>query len=128
MIDFRPILHIIGVILCLLAASMLVPAAADALVGNGQWPAFIASGGITLVAGLGLVLGTQCDAPKPLSIRQAYLAAGMGWLVPSLFAALPFSFGSTALSGVDAFFEATSGLTTTGSTVITNLDHMPAAR
>jgi len=126
MIDFRPILNIVGWILCLLAASMLVPAAVDSLVGNGQWPSFIASSGITVVAGLGLVLGTHSDTRKPLTIRQAYLAAGLAWLVPSLFAALPFSLGSSALSGIDAFFEATSGLTTTGSTVITNLDHMPA--
>ncbi|AVM75062.1 TrkH family potassium uptake protein [Magnetospirillum gryphiswaldense] len=122
MIDFRPVLQIIGWILCLLALSMTVPAAIDAMAGSGQWMAFIASAGITLVAGLGLVLGTRTDNRKPLSIRQAYLAAGLGWLVPCLFAALPFSLSSLDLSATDAFFEATSGITTTGSTVLSGLD------
>ena len=125
MIDFRPVLGIIGWILCLLAAAMTVPAAADALAGNSQWLAFVASGGITLVAGLGLVLGTWTDRRQPLSTRQAYLAAGLGWLAPCLFAALPFALGVSDLSATDAFFEATSGITTTGSTVLSGLQHLP---
>lgn len=122
MIDFRPVLQIIGWILCLLALAMTVPAAIDAMARGGQWMAFLASSGITLVAGLGLILGTRNDGRKPLSIRQAYLAAGLGWLVPCLFAALPFSLSSLDLSATDAFFEATSGITTTGSTVLDGLD------
>ncbi|KAF0220331.1 MAG: trk system potassium uptake protein [Rhodospirillaceae bacterium] len=124
MIDFRPVLQIIGWILCLLALAMTVPAAIDAMARGGQWMAFLASAGITLVAGLGLVLGTRNDSRKPLSIRQAYLAAGLGWLVPCLFAALPFSLSSLDLSATDAFFEATSGITTTGSTVLGGLDKL----
>ena len=126
MIDFRPVLYTVGWILCLLAAAMILPAATDALAGNGQWPTFVAAGGITLVAGLGLVLATRTDCRRrPLTTRQAYLAAGLGWLAPCLFAALPFALGTSDLSVIDAFFEATSGITTTGSTVLSGLDHLP---
>ncbi|HLO75708.1 MAG TPA: TrkH family potassium uptake protein [Magnetospirillum sp.] len=124
MIDFRPVLQIVGVILCLLAASMVVPAAADLIAGNDEWQVFLISTFVTAVAGLGLVLGAQSEF-RTLSVRQTYLATALGWLAPCLFAALPLMFGPAHLSAVDAVFEATSGLTTTGSTVIAGLQTMP---
>ncbi len=124
MIDFRPVAQIVGLILCLLAASMAVPAAIDLIAGDEEWQAFVLSGGITLFAGLVLVLGAQTDF-RELSVRQTYLAAALGWIAPCLFAALPMMLGPAHLSAVDAIFEATSGLTTTGATVITGLDRLP---
>ncbi|MBX9634529.1 MAG: TrkH family potassium uptake protein, partial [Magnetospirillum sp.] len=60
-----------------------------------------------------------------LSVRQTYLATAFGWIMPCLFAALPLAFGPAHLSTIDAVFEATSGLTTTGATVIAGLDRLP---
>ncbi|MGE5476552.1 MAG: TrkH family potassium uptake protein [Bacteroidales bacterium] len=124
MIDFRPVLHIVGIILCVLAASMAVPALADLLAGHWEWQVFIACGFVTAVAGLGLMLGAQSDFDR-LDIRQTYLVTALGWIAPCLFAALPLMFGPAHLSAVDAIFEATSGLTTTGSTVISGLQTLP---
>lgn len=124
MIDFRPVLQIVGIILCLLAASMAVPALIDLIAGHWEWQVFVASGAVTLLAGLGLVLGAQSDF-QTLTVRQTYLATALGWLAPCLFAALPLIFGPAHLSTVDAVFEATSGLTTTGSTVISGLQLLP---
>lgn len=124
MIDFRPVLQIVGTILCLLAAAMMVPALLDLALGNPEWQVFVISGGVTLVAGLGLVLGTRSDFHE-LTVRQTYLAAALGWLVPCLFAALPLIFGPSHLALVDAVFEATSGLTTTNATAITGLQSLP---
>lgn len=124
MIDLRPVLQIVGMVLCVLAAFMAVPAAADALAGDEEWMVFIASGGVTLFIGLSLVLGARAPL-RELTIRQTYLTGALGWTLPCFFAALPLAFGPAHLSAVDAFFEATSGLTTTGSTVIAGLDRMP---
>lgn len=123
--DFRPILRICGWLLCGLAASMLVPAMVDMLARfyyEGQ--VFLSSAGITLFIGLALILATG-GKWRQLSVRQIYLAAAAAWLVPIPFAALPFMFGPVELSISDAIFEATSGLTTTGSTVIAGLDRVP---
>ncbi|MGE5515338.1 MAG: TrkH family potassium uptake protein [Bacteroidota bacterium] len=124
MIDFRPVLHIVGIVLCLLAASMAVPALADLVAGHWEWQVFVACGFVTAVAGLGLMLGAQSDFHR-LDVRQTYLVTALGWIAPCLFAALPLMFGPAHLSTVDAIFEATSGLTTTGSTVIGGLQTLP---
>jgi trk system potassium uptake protein TrkH len=122
--DFRPVLQIVGTILCLLAAAMLVPAAVDGLAGSPEWLVFVGSAGITLLVGLALLLGMRSEW-RDLDIRQAYLTTVLGWLAPCIFAALPFAFGPAGLSAPDAFFEATSGVTTTGSTVLAGLDRLP---
>lgn len=124
MLDLRPVLQIVGVILCMLAASMAVPAAVDLALGDEEWQVFAASGGVTLFAGLALLLGTRSEFGE-LSVRQTYLAGALGWLAPCLFAALPLAFGPAQLSAVDAVFEATSGLTTTGATVLSGLENLP---
>ncbi|CAA7618816.1 TrkH family potassium uptake protein [Magnetospirillum sp. UT-4] len=125
MIDFRPVLSIVGLVLCLLAAAMAVPTLVDLAAGEPEWQAFLTAGGITLVVGLGLVLGARGHTGA-LSVRQIYLATGLAWLVPCLFAALPFALAPLGLSTADAVFEATSGITTTGSTVIAGLDRLPS--
>ncbi|MCB0375824.1 MAG: TrkH family potassium uptake protein, partial [Sinomicrobium sp.] len=61
-----------------------------------------------------------------ISIKQAFLLTFSSWFVVAAFAALPFYFSSLNLSATDAFFEAMSGITTTGATVIVGLDHAPA--
>lgn len=124
MFDVRPVLQIVGLLLCLLAGTMLVPAAVDALARDPEWLVFVSSSGATLLVGLALWLGMRTDV-RPLSIRQAYLAASLGWIAPCIFAGLPFAFGPANLSWADAFFEATSGITTTGSTVLAGLDRLP---
>lgn len=124
MTDFRPVLQIVGFILCLLACAMALPAAADLLAGDEEWQVFLLSGGITLFFGLGLMLGTRTEF-RTLTVRQTYLAAALGWVAPCLFAALPLAAGPAHLSPVDALFEATCGLTTTASTVISGLAQMP---
>lgn len=128
MMDIRPVLLVVGWILCLLACAMVVPAVVDGLAGHEEWLAFIAAAGLTLVAGLGLVLGVRQDGGvltvPVLSVRQAFLTVVLGWVAPCLFAALPFIMAPAGLSTVDAVFEATSGLTTTGSTVLSGLDQL----
>ncbi|MBI2235755.1 MAG: potassium transporter TrkH [Magnetospirillum sp.] len=124
MIDLRPVLAIVGSILCLLAAAMALPAAADAMTGHDEWKVFAACGGLTLFVGLALLLGARSGVGE-LAVRQVYLAATCGLVVPLAFAALPLAFGPLQLSMTDAVFEATSGLTTTSATVLAGLDGMP---
>lgn len=124
MIDLRPVLRAVGTVLCLLSLAMMVPALADLSARNAEWKAFAAAAGITLFMGLALRLGAHTER-KPLDVRQTFLATTLAWVVPAFFAAIPFMLGATDLSVTDALFEATSGITTTGSTVITGLDRLP---
>ena len=125
MLDFRPIIFVIGILLTTLALAMCAPMAADLADGHPDWKVFAGSGGLTLFIGVAMALAAR--GPRfELNIRQAFLLTTGAWLVLTMFAALPFAFASTGLSYTDAFFEAMSGITTTGSTVIAGLDTAPS--
>ncbi len=124
MIDVRPVLFVIGILLVTLSLAMTVPAVADAAVGNPDWQVFTVSAGLTLFIGGGLILTNRAETFR-ITTREAFLLTTASWLVVALFGALPFAFSNLNLSFTDAFFEAMSGVTTTGSTVITGLDTAP---
>ena len=122
--DLRPIVLVIGMLLTTLAFGMCVPAAVDAYYGNPDWQVFAVSAGVTSFIGVTMSLTSRAGEPR-FTVRQAFLLTALSWLVLTMFAALPFTFSELDLSYTDAFFEAMSGITTTGSTVITNLDAAP---
>ena len=122
---FGPVLYIVGLVLALLAGVMVIPALVDALTGHEDWQVFAASALVTLFAGVSLMLTTQGTRTVSLNLRQAFLLTTLLWLVVALFGALPFAFSDLKMSYTDAFFEAMSGVTTTGSTVIVGLDTAP---
>ncbi|TCS64967.1 TrkH family potassium uptake protein [Varunaivibrio sulfuroxidans] len=124
MIGFRPIFIVIGMMLVTLSAGMIIPAAVDAAVGHADWQVFTVSAGATLFVGISMTLTSRSGEIR-LTPRQAFIMTVLSWIVMTLFAALPFHFSELKLSFTDAFFEAMSGLTTTGSTVIVGLDHAP---
>ena len=120
----RPVFLAIGMLLIILGLAMLIPALLDLLVDNIDWQVFLAASFLTTIAGGGLAL-TSRGSETQLTLRNAFVLTTLSWLVMPAFAALPFSFSELELSYTDAFFEAMSGLTTTGSTVITGLDFAP---
>lgn len=124
MIDLRPVLFVVGVLLSVLALAMVVPALADLVVGHVDWQVFLASAAVTLFVGVSLMLTTRTGW-RGLNIRQAFVMTTFAWFTIAVFAALPFAFSELRLGLADAFFEAMSGVTTTGSTVIVGLDEVP---
>lgn len=124
MLDFRPIFLVTGILLLTLAAAMVLPALVDLAAGHTDWAVFLAASAFTLFVG-GLMLLTNLSGSRRLGVRQAFLLTCVAWVSMPAFAALPFHFSELQLNYTDAFFEAMSGLTTTGSTVIVGLDNAP---
>jgi trk system potassium uptake protein TrkH len=124
LIDFRPILFIIGILMSTLALAMCLPAVADAAVKNPDWEVFALAAAFTLLIGVMLMLTARSRA-RNLNQRQAFILTALSWTIIPAFGALPFTFSELELSYTDAFFEAMSGITTTGSTVLTGLDFAP---
>jgi len=124
MLDVRPIFFIIGILLVTLAAGMGVPTLVDLIAGQDDWRVFAGAAGACLFIGVTLILTMRTETMR-LGIRQAFLLTAMAWLVIALFGALPFALADLNLSYTDAVFEAMSGITTTGATVISGLDHAP---
>ncbi|MGQ4274866.1 TrkH family potassium uptake protein [Terrihabitans sp. B22-R8] len=125
MIDFRPVLRILGAFITLLGLLMLLPAAADLFAGSNDWRVFAASSGLSVFLGFALYTSARTGEKTTLSIRQTFLVTVLSWIVLAGFAALPFMWGEIDLSFSAAYFEAMSGLTTTGGTVLAGLDDMP---
>ncbi|WP_299841031.1 TrkH family potassium uptake protein [uncultured Jannaschia sp.] len=126
MLDVRPVGYVIGLLLLMLGGAMALPLGADLIERNGHWPVFAETGLITLLCGMSLSLACSNGVRDRLSLQQTFMLTTGVWLMLPVFAALPLMIGATDLSYTDAFFEAMSGLTTTGSTVIVGLDHLPA--
>ncbi len=121
---FQPVINLIGLLLCTLSAFMLIPGFVDYILGDKDWAAFLVSSFITLFVGAGLYLSSRENNPEHLELRQAFLLTNSAWISISLFGSLPFLFSNLNLNLIDAFFESTSGITTTGSTIIANLEQV----
>ena len=123
--DFRPIVLVSGILLAALAVMMCIPAIVDFVDGHPDWEIFSICASLTLFVGVGMALTSRSDVSK-LNIRQAFIMTTLSWVFLAIFASLPFHFSTVNLSYTDSLFEAMSGLTTTGSTVITGLDQAPS--
>ena len=124
MLDFRPALFVIGILLVTLAVAMLAPFAVDLAAGNNDWKVFASAGLLTLFVGGVLMLANRSSISQ-LTIRQTFILTTASWLILTMFAALPFLLSELEMTYTDAFFEAMSGITTTGSTVMTRIDAAP---
>ncbi len=124
MIDFRPLLFVIGLLLAALAVAMLLPAAIDWAAGDPDWQGFLAAAFLTGFVGVGLALTNQVN-DLVIEVRQMFVLTTLLWVAIAAFGALPLLFADLGLTYTDAFFEAMSGVTTTGSTVISGLDSAP---
>ncbi len=124
MIDFRPIFFVLGILLVTLSLGMGGPALADLIAGQNDWQVFVGSSATCLFVGVALILTMRTERVR-FTLRQAFLLTALSWVVIALFGALPFAFSDLGLSFTDAVFESMSGITTTGATVITGLDHAP---
>ncbi len=124
----RPVFHLTGGMLIALSAAMLLPLGADALAGNPNWRAFLIASVMTFACGAGLFHTTRCRLSGGLTLRQAFLLTPVSWTTIAVFGAIPLYISDYAQlrdSFTNAFFESTSGLTTTGATVIVGLDAAP---
>jgi len=119
----KTVFFAIGVLLVILGAFMLIPFFVQ-IIYDEQNNAFLSSSSITVFIGILLVLANLEDERK-LNLQQAFLLTTLSWLSIAIFGSIPFLLSGLNLSFVDAFFESMSGITTTGSTIITNLDNSP---
>jgi trk system potassium uptake protein TrkH len=123
-LDIGPVAHVIGWFTAVLGVLMLAPAIVDYVAGNPDWQVFAVSAAATVFAGTALVLSTQ-RARFHLTLQQGFMLTTGVWISSALAGALPFLFSQLDMNLADAFFEAMSGITTTGSTVIAGLDKAP---
>lgn len=121
MLDLRPVLYVIGLLVCLTGSTMLIPVIYDMVDQHKNWQPFLLGMSITLFSGGLMVLTCRPYRKKELSIRQIFVLTAFTWTFLPAFGALPFVLTGTSTL-TDAMFEAMSGYTTTGSTILANIE------
>ncbi|MES0812504.1 TrkH family potassium uptake protein [Roseibium sp. SCPC15] len=122
--NFRAIALPIGRLLVLISLLMIVPAIADVFASNVDWQVFLLSAVMLGTTGGLTILAFRGQRP-PNHFKEAIVFVNAAWFAFSFAGAVPFYFSDLNISFTDAFFETASGLTTTGSTVLTGLDSFP---
>jgi trk/ktr system potassium uptake protein len=116
--------YVLGLLLASFALSFALPIGCSLVMADGLWPKFLLAGAIAAGVGLTLAAATH-RLRRELRARDGFLLITLGWLLLSAAAAIPLLLALPGLSFTGAFFEAVSGLTTTGSTVLTGIDTLP---
>jgi len=119
---WRFILHFVGLLSLFLGVSMVFSMAVGLYYDDGSARPLALSMGITLLIGFLFFLFTRGPKTDYISHREGMAIVTLGWIVAGLFGALPFYFGGTFDLFVDAYFESVSGFTTTGSSVMTDIE------
>lgn len=122
--DLRPILYVIGILLSVLSVSLVLPMALDLYLGHEEWKVFFLCAVLTAFFGGALVL-SNAGPQFTLTLRQAFMLTTASWVVTAAFGALPFYMSTLDMGITDSIFEAVSGVTTTGATVISGLNDAP---
>ena len=124
MTELRPVLFVIGVLCVTFGPLLMLCALVDLASDHEDWQVFVLTA--VLVVSFGALMSTATwGGPLKLTLRQGFLLTVLSWVFMSLVGSLPLYFSSAPVSFAGAVFEAVSGFTTTGSTVVFGLDQMP---
>ncbi|MCE3027585.1 TrkH family potassium uptake protein [Salinicola sp. DM10] len=121
--DAKPILKVLALLLIVLAVFMLPPIVLLKLEGDPDLWAFLKSMALVAATSAGLLAWTW-HTPVELKTQHMFILTTSSWVVISAFASLPLVLGAPQLSFTDAVFESISAITTTGSTVLSGIEHL----
>ena len=124
-VDPYRVMFVVGALMLVLTVLMVPPILADLVVANPDWQVFAGSALLTGFIGAMMVLISRDAWSERVRLKEGFVITVASWLAVSLFAAVPYMFMAKPLSFINAWFEAVSGLTTTGATVLTGLDGLP---
>ena len=123
MSNYKTVFFTLGILQIILGVSMFVPIIVQFIYSEID-SSFFGASIVTIIFGA-LFFLTNIDHDRKVNLQQAFLLTALSWLSVAVFGSLPFIFSSMELSITDAFFESMSGITTTGSTIIANLENAP---
>ena len=123
MSNYKTVFFTLGILQIILGIFMLIPVIVQFLY-NEIDSSFFGASIVTIIFGT-LFFLSNLDHDKKLNLQQAFLLTALSWLSIAIFGSLPFVFSTVEFSFTNAFFESMSGITTTGSTIISNLENIP---
>jgi len=121
--NYGMIMRVLGNLVLIEAAAMSIPLGISFFYQSGDTKAFVTT--IAIMLAFGFLMSKLSVKNRYLKAKDAVTIVTFGWFIISMFGAFPFVLSDTLPSFIDAFFEAVSGLTTTGATVISNVEIIP---
>lgn len=123
MIHFKPVLNILGALLVFLGVSLMFPAIVAYYYDEGDFVSFLITIALSMVLGLLIFLFTRTK--EELRAKDGFIIVTFGWFFFAIIGALPFYLSGFIPSFTDAFFETMSGFTTTGASILTDIEALP---
>lgn len=123
--NWKIIFYLLGIVLLIVAVFMMMPLCVSVVYGGGDFFAFLKTFLLTSASGAVLVITNRKHKKEDLRHRDGFISVTLSWVVIAFFGSLPYMFNGTFGSITDAYFEAMAGFTTTGSSVLTDIEAQP---
>ena len=124
MLNLKPIALVLGTVICAVGFLLFIPMLTEIIYKTESWQAYAVPILLYLIVGGSLVIINK-NIELKISIKEAFIITVLSWILLAILCAVPFVYTQSGLDIVDAFFESMSGITTTGATILQNLDELP---
>ena len=124
MLNFKPIALVGGTVVCAVGFLLFIPLVTELIYQTESWQSYAVPILLYLIVGGSLVI-TNRNVELKISTKEAFIITVLSWILLAVLCAVPFIYTETKLNVTDALFESMSGITTTGSTILSNLDDLP---
>ncbi len=124
MFNLKPIALVGGTVVCAVGFLLFIPLVVEVIYKTGSWQSYAVPILLYLIVGGSLVI-TNRNIELKISTKEAFIITVLSWLLLCILCSVPFIYTQSNLGIIDALFESMSGITTTGSTIIGNLDELP---
>ena len=124
MLNLKPIALVLGTVICAVGFLLFIPMFTEIIYKTESWQAYAVPILLYLIVGGSLVIINK-NIELKISIKEAFIITVLSWILLAILCAVPFVYTQSGLDIVDAFFESMSGITTTGATILQNLDELP---
>ena len=124
MFNIKPIALVCGTVICAVGFLLFIPLITELIYKTESWQSYSVPILLYLIVGGSLVI-TNRNVELKVSIKEAFIITVLSWTLLAILCSIPFIYTQLKLSPVDAIFESMSGITTTGATILNNLDNLP---
>ncbi len=124
MFNLKPIALVCGTVICAVGFFLFIPLITEIIYGTESWQSYTVPILLYLIVGGSLVI-TNKNVDLKISTKEAFVITVLSWLLMSFLCAVPFLYTDVNLGIVDALFESMSGVTTTGATILSDLESLP---
>ena len=124
MFNLKPIALVSGTVICAVGFLLFLPLITEVIYRTESWQSYAVPVLLYLIVGGSLVI-TNKNVDLKISLKDAFIITVLSWLLLAIVCSVPFMYTETNLSLADAIFESVSGITTTGSTIFSDIDSLP---